>query len=181
MNLLGRMDDIKTETEAILVASGVRWEPFCSGAMAELPQVKSGSDWKMPPEEVRVILDETFAVVRTAPARVSSLGSATQTPLDSSFAAAFFSGGEAPGPEGRPPIHLQHRPPRVRGRGRRAGCCPAAGRRVGGEVTAAGFAGQCPADDGSTASPMRQQNPEVMMRAAAETASCTWFVEQCWL
>lgn len=40
VRLLGSAGELGPESEAVLVQCGVRWQPFCSGAIGELPQVR---------------------------------------------------------------------------------------------------------------------------------------------
>lgn len=39
VRVLGRIMDLGAETEAVMVANGIHWQPFCEGALRELPEV----------------------------------------------------------------------------------------------------------------------------------------------
>ncbi|KAG2445884.1 hypothetical protein HXX76_000488 [Chlamydomonas incerta] len=45
VRVLGRLNDLKAESEAVLVQCGIHYKPFCEAALAELPRVASAADW----------------------------------------------------------------------------------------------------------------------------------------
>eukprot|EP00798_Chlamydomonas_sp_ICE-L_P016297 gene16297-22485_t len=55
--ILGPIHELKAESEAVLVQCGINWQPFCQGAMAELPIVPEPSKWRAAPEELAVRRD----------------------------------------------------------------------------------------------------------------------------
>uniref|UniRef100_A0A061QID2 DIS3-like exonuclease 1 n=1 Tax=Tetraselmis sp. GSL018 TaxID=582737 RepID=A0A061QID2_9CHLO len=88
LSILGSMDDIKAETEAVLVASGIRWEPFCAGAMAELPPVSSAGEWHVPEAEAQRRRD-----LRGGPQFVCSIDPPGCTDVDDALGVAELPGG----------------------------------------------------------------------------------------
>ncbi|DBA71011.1 TPA: hypothetical protein ACH3X2_011442 [Trebouxia sp. C0005] len=52
VRVLGRVNDLRAETDAVLVSAGVHWQPFSDLALAELPQVATAQDWSLPEHEV---------------------------------------------------------------------------------------------------------------------------------
>ena len=53
VRLLGPVGDLTAETEAVLVEAGAHWQPFCQGALDELPSVGPLGEWSPDPEEIR--------------------------------------------------------------------------------------------------------------------------------
>ncbi|GAX81333.1 hypothetical protein CEUSTIGMA_g8764.t1 [Chlamydomonas eustigma] len=51
VRILGKMGDLRAEGDAVLVQCGIRWQPFCEGALKELPQVADASQWRPSAEE----------------------------------------------------------------------------------------------------------------------------------
>ncbi|BDA44024.1 DIS3-like exonuclease 1 [Coccomyxa sp. Obi] len=49
---LGALNDMRAETDAVLVKAGIEWQPFSESAMAELPRVADPSQWTVPDVEV---------------------------------------------------------------------------------------------------------------------------------
>ncbi|GLC43803.1 hypothetical protein PLESTB_000909600 [Pleodorina starrii] len=49
--VLGRLNDLRAESEAVLVQCGITHKPFCEAALAELPRVTRAEDWCVPPRE----------------------------------------------------------------------------------------------------------------------------------
>ncbi|GAB4819868.1 hypothetical protein N2152v2_006914 [Parachlorella kessleri] len=52
LRVLGPVNDLTAETDAVLVSSGVHWEPFTEGALRELPPVADPDSWQVPPAEL---------------------------------------------------------------------------------------------------------------------------------
>ncbi|KAI3434597.1 hypothetical protein D9Q98_002666 [Chlorella vulgaris] len=49
---LGPIHSLKSETEGVLVSSGVHWQPFSEGALHELPPIASSAEYDMPAAEL---------------------------------------------------------------------------------------------------------------------------------
>ncbi|KAF5836943.1 hypothetical protein DUNSADRAFT_5220 [Dunaliella salina] len=53
VRIIGPINDMRAESEAVLEHTGITWQPFCSGALAELPAVPGGDPqaWRVPEAE----------------------------------------------------------------------------------------------------------------------------------
>ncbi|KAL4433810.1 hypothetical protein ABPG75_000251 [Micractinium tetrahymenae] len=49
---LGPINSLRSETDGVLVSSGVHWQPFSEGALRELPPVRSSAEYVIPPAEL---------------------------------------------------------------------------------------------------------------------------------
>ncbi|KAI7844065.1 hypothetical protein COHA_002209 [Chlorella ohadii] len=52
VRVLGPINSLRSETDGVLVSSGVHWQPFSEGALRELPPVASSADYIIPPAEL---------------------------------------------------------------------------------------------------------------------------------
>lgn len=46
VRVLGPLNDLKAETDGVLAASGVEWQPFSVGALRELPPIASSAEYR---------------------------------------------------------------------------------------------------------------------------------------
>ncbi|GIM17195.1 hypothetical protein Vretimale_19713, partial [Volvox reticuliferus] len=49
--VLGRLNDLRAESDAVLVQCGINYKPFCEAALSELPRVTRPEDWRVPSRE----------------------------------------------------------------------------------------------------------------------------------
>ncbi|GFR46925.1 hypothetical protein Agub_g8572, partial [Astrephomene gubernaculifera] len=101
--VLGRLNDLRAESEAVLVQCGIVNKPFCEAALAELPRISHPSDWRVPPAERAARRDLTgpdFFVVSIDPVGCTDVDDAmhvrfledpTTTPATTSSASSSFS------------------------------------------------------------------------------------------
>ncbi|PRW57734.1 DIS3-like exonuclease 1 [Chlorella sorokiniana] len=57
VRVLGPINSLRSETDGVLVSSGVHWQPFSEGALRELPPVASSAQYVIPPAELAARCD----------------------------------------------------------------------------------------------------------------------------
>ncbi|KAG2451560.1 hypothetical protein HYH02_004158 [Chlamydomonas schloesseri] len=148
VRVLGRLNDLKAESEAVLVQCGIHYKPFCEAALAELPRVASAADWAVSAAERALRRDLTgpeYWVVSIDPVGC--------TDVDDAMHVRFI-------PPGDPATAHLRRPPRRR-RARRNGA------DAGGELAQA---------DADAEQVEGEDEGEELVEVGVHIADVSWFV-----